>query len=125
VTQSLPLHGWEAKSPPGPFSAYGADGPKLDRLAAERPEWMQSLHTRLPYRAAEVVWAARSESARTLEDVLARRTRSLFLDARASIEAAPSVAAILADELRRDVRWQEAQVATFRGLAAGYLLSGR
>ncbi len=58
-----------------------------------------------------------------MQDVLARRTRALFLDARASIEAAPQVAALLAAELRRDKDWEEQQVAEFRKLAAGYLPS--
>ena len=57
--------------------------------------------------------------------MLARRTRALFLDARASIEAAPPVAALLAAELGKDTAWQEAQVARFRELAAGYLAPGR
>jgi glycerol-3-phosphate dehydrogenase len=76
----------------------------------------------LPYRTGEVVWAARHEAARSVEDVLARRTRALFLDARASIEAAPQVAALLATELQRDRAWPERQVSQFRELAEGYLL---
>ena len=76
---------------------------------------------RLPYRASEVVWAARHEAARSVQDVLARRTRALFLDARASIEAAAQVAKLLAAELGRDKSWEEQQVAEFRTLAAGYL----
>ena len=60
---------------------------------------MRSLHPRLPFKAREVVWAARNEMARTVEDVLARRTRALFLDARAAMEAAPAVARLLAKEL--------------------------
>ena len=59
-----------------------------------------------------------------MQDVLARRTRALFLDARASIEAAPLVAALLAAELGRDEAWKEQQVTEFRALAAGYF-SGR
>jgi glycerol-3-phosphate dehydrogenase len=62
--------------------------------------------------------------ARTVEDLLARRTRSLFLDARASIEAAPAAARILASELGRDEGWQDRQVEAFRRLAHGYLLTG-
>ena len=60
--------------------------------------------------------------ARTVEDVLARRTRALFLDARASQEAAPGVAALLAAALGRDAAWQEDQVSGYRELARGYLL---
>ena len=55
----------------------------------------RSLHPSLPYRAGEVVWAARHEHARTVDDVLARRTRALLLDARASQESSPRVAALL------------------------------
>ena len=72
----------------------------------------------------EVVWAARHEMARTVEDFLARRSRLLLLDARASIEAAPAVARLLARELGRDAAWEARQVADYRELAAGYLVSG-
>jgi glycerol-3-phosphate dehydrogenase len=60
--------------------------------------------------------------ARTVEDVLARRTRALLLDARASIESAPVVARVLAGELGRDAEWERAQVEAYRDLAQGYLL---
>jgi glycerol-3-phosphate dehydrogenase len=108
----------------GESRVYGSDAPELDRLVGERPELGERLDPRLPYRAVEAVWAAREESARTVEDVLARRTRALLLDARASADAAPRVAALLAAELARDERWQAEQVAAFRSLAAGYLPSG-
>ena len=52
----------------------------------------------MPYAGAEVVWAAREEMARTVEDVLARHTRALFLNARAAVEMAPQVAALMARE---------------------------
>jgi glycerol-3-phosphate dehydrogenase len=61
--------------------------------------------------------------ARTLEDVLARRTRALFLDARASIEAAPQAARLLAEELGHDDLWQHKQVAAFDAVAAQYVWS--
>jgi len=80
------------------------------------------LHPALAIRQGEVVWHARQEMARTVEDVLARRTRSLVLDARASIEAAPAVARLLARELRRDEAWAAAQVRTYTELAHGWLL---
>jgi glycerol-3-phosphate dehydrogenase len=95
----------------------------VDRLAQERPGWGAPLHPRLPYRAAEVVWAARHEMARTVEDVLARRTRALFLDARASLEAAPAVARLLAAELGRREGWVQGQVEAFAAIAQGYLLA--
>ena len=105
----------------GPLTVYGSDAAAIRALAAENPGWDRPLHPALPYCAAEVVWAARHEAARSVEDVLARRTRALFLDARASIEAAPAVAALLAAALGRDPAWREDQVARFRALADGYL----
>jgi glycerol-3-phosphate dehydrogenase len=104
------------------WSVYGSDAPALARLAEERPEWNEPLHPRLPYRACEVVWAVRHEMARTVEDVLARRTRALLLDARASVEAAPAVARLMAAELGREAAWEAAQVAEYREVARGYWL---
>jgi len=69
------------------------------------------------------VWAARFEMARTVEDVLARRARALFLNARAAIEMAPRVAELLARELRHDAAWIDREAASFRELAKGYLVS--
>jgi glycerol-3-phosphate dehydrogenase len=106
-----------------PLAAYGTEREAVLKLCAERPDWDRLLHPRLPYRAGEVIWAARHEQARTVEDVLARRTRALLLDARASQEAAPQAAALLAEELARDAAWQSDQITRYRELASGYLLS--
>src|SRR5436305_5152015 len=123
VSATLPLHGWTGASAPlAEGTAYGADLPALDRLAGERPGWGEPLHPRLPYRVCEAVWAVRHEMARTVEDVLARRTRALLLDARASVEAAPAVARLLAAELGRDAAWERQQVSAYGELARGYWL---
>lgn len=79
------------------------------------------LHPSLPYRACEVVWAVRQEMARTLEDTLCRRTRALWLDARASMEMAPKVAALMARELGRSAQWEQQEIIAYRKLAQGYL----
>ena len=60
--------------------------------------------------------------ARTAEDVLARRLRLLFLDAKAAAECAPRVATLMAEELHRDEEWKKKQVADFTALANQYLL---
>lgn len=123
VTAGLPLHGWTAHGEPLPEgNAYGADAPALDWLAGERPGWGALLHPRLPYRLCDAIWAIRHEMARTVEDVLARRTRALLLDARASVEAAPAAARLLAAELGRDAAWEADQVAAYGELARGYWL---
>jgi glycerol-3-phosphate dehydrogenase len=125
-TASLKLHGWVAPndinpSRDGALSVYGSDRILIEQLAAERPGLRTQLHVRLPYRGCEVVWAARKEMARTVEDVLARRTCSLFLDARAASEAAPRVAELMAAELGRSSEWVESEVKNFTMLADGYL----
>jgi glycerol-3-phosphate dehydrogenase len=123
ATEQLHLHGWQAHTETlGALAIYGSDAPQLRALCTEHPEWDRPLHPALESRAVEVVWAARHEAARSVEDVLARRTRALFLDARASIEAAPGVAALLAGELGRNPDWQDRQVERFRELARGYLV---
>ncbi len=123
VTRTLPIHGHHEEAAQfGDLADYGADAPAVEALLAENPAWGDRLHPSRPVRAGEVVWSVREEMARTVEDVLARRRRTLLLDARASIEMAPAVAALMAEELRRDAAWQRAQVEAFWALAAGYLV---
>ncbi|RMH16605.1 MAG: FAD-dependent oxidoreductase, partial [Gemmatimonadetes bacterium] len=123
VTRELRVHGYHAHAERfGRRAYYGTDATEIETLEDADPEMAEPVHPRLPYTRAEVVWAAREEMARTVEDVLARRTRALLLDARAAAEAAPGVAALLADELGRDSDWAERQVNDFRALAEGYLV---
>ncbi len=122
TTAGLRLHGWRAPRPdvPDPLAVYGSDGDALKAVWNEHLEWSKPLHPALPYRAGEVVWAARHEAARTVEDVLARRLRALFLDVHASLAAAPTVARLLANELNRGPVWEAQQLAAFQNLAASY-----
>ncbi len=101
---------------------YGSDQPALRALIAQDPALGEKLDDALEFLKAEVVWAARCEMARTVEDVLARRVRVLFLDAAAAIRMAPAVAALLAQELGHDPAWQQQQVAAFAEVARHYLL---
>ncbi|MDQ3063267.1 MAG: hypothetical protein M3R14_10495 [Acidobacteriota bacterium] len=87
----------------------------------ENPSFFgEKLHEDFPYRAAEIVWAVRFEMARSLEDALARRTRILFLDAKAAIEIAPHVAKIMAQELGENKIWIDGQIKNFTELAKNY-----
>ena len=123
VTEDLKLHAWtDTVDPIEPRSVYGTDAAEIEALERDRPELADRLHPALPYRASEVVWAARFEMARTVEDVLSRRLRALLLDARASVEMAPRVAGLMAEELGRGSAWEEEQVAEYRELARGYML---
>ncbi|MFH5884209.1 glycerol-3-phosphate dehydrogenase/oxidase [Halalkalibaculum sp. DA3122] len=122
-TENLRLHGWLKNSEAAePFEMYGSDALSLKKIAQDHPGWGEPIHPNLPYTPAEVVWAVRSEMARTVEDVLARRTRALLLDARASIEMAETVAALMADELQTGEEWRRQQVQEYTELANGYLL---
>jgi glycerol-3-phosphate dehydrogenase len=126
ATESLMLHGGSqvegARDASEPFAVYGSDGDAVRTVLKEQPGWGAPLHANLPYLTGEVVWAARFELARTVEDVLARRTRALILDARASRAIAPRVAELLAGELGRTVAWQAEQVRQFEELSREYLL---
>ncbi|MGD0277285.1 MAG: glycerol-3-phosphate dehydrogenase/oxidase [Syntrophales bacterium] len=116
-TKNLLLHGtgaeWE-----GIMRMYGSDA----AIIAELPGSKVLLHPDLPYVEAQVRFAAREEMARNLEDVLARRTRALILNARASMETAPRVAEILSEELGKNEAWAEKEVRSYRELASGYTL---
>jgi glycerol-3-phosphate dehydrogenase len=123
-TLELRIHGWTMDSMAAGSEwerVYGSDLPGLCALSSEDSGLDALLHPRLPFRAREVVWSARNEMARTVEDVLARRTRALFLDARAAIEAAPAVATLLARELKRSKAWRTKDLTGFLEVAKGYI----
>jgi glycerol-3-phosphate dehydrogenase len=123
VTKQLHIHGWHENAEQfGDLARYGSDAPAIRGLMRDRPALADRMDERLPIRAAQVVWAARHEMARSVEDVLARRTRSLLLDARASLDIAPRVAELMAEELGKDAAWADAQVDAFTSLAEGYLV---
>jgi glycerol-3-phosphate dehydrogenase len=123
-TRRLEIHGFHPDAAQfGPLAHYGTDALLIQDLVEGEPALGERLHPALPCLAAEVVFAARHEMARTGEDVLARRTRALFLNAAAAAEMAPRAAELLARELGRDPAWREGQVQAFRELAAGYRLS--
>lgn len=113
-TVDLQIHGWTHATIKEPnLAPYGSDAQRISRLIQTDPDLAEKLHPALPCQRGEVIWHIREEMARTVEDVLARRTRALLLNAKASIEAAPVVAALLAKELGRDQAWQDKQVADY------------
>lgn len=123
-TLELKIHGWTMDAPENASEwerVYGSDLAMVRGLSSDGIDLDAPLHPRLPFKARDVVWSARYEMARTVEDVLARRTRALFLDARASIESASKVACILAKELGRCEAWKQKELANFSDLANGYL----
>jgi glycerol-3-phosphate dehydrogenase len=123
VTRDLPIHGHHTKAARfGPLAPFGSDAPKIHRLIEANRSLGAPLHPALPYCGAEVVWAVREEMARTVEDVLARRTRALFLNARAAIAMAPRVAELMAKELGLEAAWCSKAIREFESVAAGCLV---
>ena len=118
------MHGYhESVDWSDPFFVYGSDALSVKALTKENPAWKEILDPRLPYIAAEIIWATRYEMARRIEDVLARRTRALFLDARAAMSMAPAVAHLMARELNKDESWEKEQILSFLEIAKNYVLN--
>lgn len=125
ITKHLSIHG-NKKNDNTDFEnhlfVYGTDTEAILQLQESEPELKEKLHPNYDYTLAEVVWAIRHEMATTVEDVLARRVRLLFLDARASIDCSNKVALLLAKELGHDQSWIQNQLMDFKKVANGYLL---
>jgi glycerol-3-phosphate dehydrogenase len=123
VTRNLKIHGFhDAVKDFGSLAVYGSDAYEIRKLVATHPGLGEALHPALPYIRAEVVWSVRNEMARTVEDALARRTRALFLNARAALAMAPVVADLMAVELGWDEVTRANQLAEFHTVASNYLL---
>lgn len=123
VTHHLHIHGFHSEAKQfGSLSVYGSDAYGIRKLIESDTSLGELLHPALPYVKAEVIWAARDEMARTLEDVLARRTRTLFLNARTAMAIAPAVTELMASELGWDETAKANQLAAFRAIASNYSL---
>ncbi len=103
------------------WSLYGNAAQQIREMLQQEPELRQLLHPQYPYTLAEVKWFIRQEMAMTVEDILARRTRLLFLDAQAAIEAAPLIAEMMNNFMKKDNLWVTNQLKEFRELARDYM----
>lgn len=122
-TKQLPIGNWQKPLDKAVrLFEYGNDAVVI-RSWMQQPNWAELIHPNYAYTKAEIRWHVKAEMAMTVEDVLARRIRLLFLDAKAAMEAAPIVAALMAELLQKDQHWQETQVNSFRVVAQQYLLS--
>lgn len=122
-TRNLRIHGYkENPDLNNPMYFYGSDEEKILELAKQEDGLNKNLSDKLHVLNAQVVWAVRHEMARTVEDILSRRTRALLLDAKESVKMAPKVAELMAKELGYDKQWEENQVKKFSDLASQYIL---
>ncbi len=104
--------------PPGEH-LYGSEAPAVRALpGADRWLWHDAESGRGALSEAMVRFALRFELARRVEDVLARRSRALFLDAARAAELAEPVAGLIEEETGRRV--DAAEREAFAALAARY-----
>ncbi|WP_044401626.1 glycerol-3-phosphate dehydrogenase/oxidase [Lacinutrix sp. Hel_I_90] len=125
VTEHLSLFGnvsENALKSPSHRYVYGSDLLTLETLEKKVKGSAEKLHPKYDYTVSEVIFAITNEMARTVEDILARRIRLLFLDAQAAIDVAPKVAGILAEILQKDLTWAKEKADEFIVLAKGYLI---
>lgn len=122
VTANLSIHGNTPLPLSGSLKHYGSDAAAIKQMQQHTPELAQKIHPDYDYTFAEVVWAIEHEMAQTLEDVLARRIRLLFLDARAAHDCAAEVAALMAKHAHHDEDWVNEQIQSFQALCQQYLL---
>jgi glycerol-3-phosphate dehydrogenase len=126
ITQDFSIHGNIPASQVDQSNhlyIYGSDIPEIVKLQQSNLEFVKKIHERYNATYAEVYWAIHHEMAETVEDVLARRVRFLFVDARAAIDVANDVAKFMAKEMNKSENWIEEQTNTFIKLAKGYLLA--
>lgn len=121
-TAEMPIHGSTALTNwNDAFYFYGSDAILLkQQMNGTAGTWLSES---LRIHKMQVIWAVQHEMARTVEDVLSRRTRALLLDAAESMRIAPKVAQIMAKELGRDETWVQQQVDEYVQLARQYLLN--
>lgn len=122
-TKRLPIHGCTTQFEHSHFDIYGNDAINIKELISQDSKLGEIIHKNYPYTKAEVIWFIRNEMAETVEDILARRIRLLFIDAKAAIETAPVVAQLLKTEKNRTQEWEEQQIEQFNKLAHQYLIN--
>lgn len=120
-TAHLKIHGFTSGTDwKDPFYYYGSDAPLIrTRMNGDANTWISE---KLHIHKTQVLWAVQHEMARTVEDILARRTRALILDAKESKRIAPAIASLLADALGKNELWKEEQLSLYNTVADHYIL---
>jgi glycerol-3-phosphate dehydrogenase len=122
ITETLPIHGALITGDySNDYYYYGSDQPAIEALALQDVTLREKIHERLPYTKAAIAWAVQEEMCMTVDDALARRTRAILLDAKAAMETAPAVAALMAKLMNKDKKWEGDQIASFKKIALNYI----
>ena len=122
-TKNLKIHGWTKNKSTTFMSVYGTDEAEIQLMIAADPVFSEKIHFNYSYTKAELLWFVSNEMAITVEDILARRTRLLYLDAKAAMEAAPMVVKTLAFFNDKDALWEKEELDKFNDLAKNYLIN--
>ncbi|TDQ07640.1 glycerol-3-phosphate dehydrogenase/oxidase [Pedobacter metabolipauper] len=122
ISQNIKIHGYMPEMQYTDLGLYGSDATEIGKLLIEEPHLNVLLDPEYKYLKAEIVWMVRNEMARNIEDVLSRRMRLLFLDAKAALKLAPAIAKVMASELVKDEAWADLQISEFAELVKQYLL---
>jgi len=119
-TVEMPINGYDLNSDwKDPLHVYGTD---IENIKALDPKGNESLSPLFYISKNQIKWAVQKEMAMTLEDILARRTRALFLDAKEALRISPSVAAIMQEAMGQTKGWQTKQLKEFEQLAKHYII---
>jgi glycerol-3-phosphate dehydrogenase len=119
VTRNLRMG--EAPGSSGRLNIYGKGANEILRMIDDNPALGKQVHENFSYTIAEIIWICHNEMPVNVEDIIARRTRALLLDARSSREMAPYVARIMARELGYNEEWQKNQVESYNRLTNNYI----
>ena len=102
---------------------YGPKNKEIIRLINTNPELGEKIHPDHDYLMAQVYWAVHYEMVQKLEDVLARRTRLLFLDSKAALESASRVVNFMAREMGKNEAWIRKELDSFKQLVSKYTIA--
>ena len=123
VTEHLKIHGYQENTNfKNPLYFYGSDLDLIEKMIQKNPDLATVISDKLSINKAQIIFAIQNEFARNTYDILARRTRALFLDAEESLKIAPKVIEIIARELHKDTTWQKEELKRFTITANGYLM---
>lgn len=120
VTSDHPLTTQTSNSV-GRFRIYGDRSFEIEAMIHENPELGLPIDHSLPYTKAEIIWICKNEIPINIEDILARRTRALFLNAKVSLAIAAEVARLMAKEFDHDLKWENDQVESYRQVVKNYI----
>lgn len=121
-TKNLKIHAWTDATSESHLAIYGSDAIQIQKMMDSDVSLKEKVHPLYSYTKAEINWFIVNEMAITVEDILARRTRLLFLDAKAAMEIAPLIASMLALQAGKNKEWEMQQVKAFNVLALNYLI---